>query len=169
MNEILQQMTNSDAQTVIAAAALISSIAIPLILYQGQKRRETLEFIQAVRSMWVSIDTVVLQSDDLIEAADAIIAPGAQAFSVQERRQTWMAMLILNAVYMDYLGAINGFHPKLGVIFWSRSKALEPIRELLKTYVQGDLFYELSQSVVAYDKEFRDLCREMRKSQGSPA
>ena len=154
MNEQMFQMMSSVAQSVIALAALIASIAIPLIIYKAQKRRETLEFIHAVRTMWISIDTTVLQRDELMEIADSILEPHVPNRDLKERQRSWIALMILNAVYMDYLGAKNGFHSKM---------ALSGLSAFLKDFLINDAVFQKTQSE-AYDAGFRQFCREVKQS-----
>ena len=148
------QYMSSIAQTVIALAALIASIAIPLVLHRAQRRREALEFIHAVRSMWVSIDTIVLQRDELLQVAEAIPEAGAEPTGVARHQERWLSLMFLNAFYMDYLGATHGFHPE---------QALETLRQVLKSYVANERFYALTQYPGAYDPGFREFCRSARQ------
>lgn len=155
MNEQTFQLISGITQSVIALAALIASIAIPLILYKAQKRRETLEFIHAVRTMWVSIDTVILQRDDLIEVADSILDPRGKEKDIKERQRSWIALMVLNTVYMDYLGAKNGFHSQ---------QALQTITNFLQIFLTSDTAYQMTQNDGAYDSEFRAHCSKIKLS-----
>ncbi|MBS3896358.1 hypothetical protein [Silanimonas sp.] len=154
MEESTLQLISVVAQTMIAVLALVASIAIPLRIRNAQRRRETLDFIHAVRTMWISIDSVVVQDDELLKIADSVLAPGSEALTPAERKKNWISLMVLNAIYMDYLGVINGFHSKQG---------LKMVRHSLRTLLVDDGFYHLTQSR-AYDDGFRELCQEVRKA-----
>jgi hypothetical protein len=159
MEENTLQLISVIAQTTIAVLALVASIAIPLRIRNAQRRRETLDFIHAVRSMWISIDSVVLQDDELLQIADSVLAPDTGALTVAERKKNWISLMVLNAIYMDYLGAINGFHSK---------QALETLRHSLGTLLADERFYQLTQSRGAYEDGFRLLCQDVRKAHTVP-
>jgi hypothetical protein len=153
MNQSTLQILNAVTQTLITLSGLIASIAIPIVIYRGQKRRETLEFILAIRNMWVSIDTIVLQNPGFLEIADSFLDPKGEKKSIKERKKTWLSLMVLNAIYMDYLGIKNGFHTKT---------ALQAISYSLENYVIDDEFYSLTQNLGAYDNDFRALCKGLK-------
>lgn len=155
MEENTLQLISTIAQIVIALAALVASITIPLRIRSAQRQRETIDLIHAVRSMWVSIDSVVLQNDELIEIADSILDPRGKPASVRERKKKWIALMVLNAVYMDYLGASKGFHSRDG---------MRAVRKFLERLLVDDALFALTQKGGAYEDGFCDLCSEVRDS-----
>lgn len=155
MDDQFLQQVSSVAQAVIALAALIASIAIPYVVHQAQRRRESLEFIHAVRSMWISIDAIVLQRDELLQIAESIPNPTTELTGVARQQERWISLMFLNAFYLDYLGATKGFHSE---------EALQVLRQPLKNYVANDRFYALTQDPGAYDPGFREFCRGAKSS-----
>jgi len=66
--------------------------------------------------------------------------------------------MILNAIYMDYLGAKKGFHS---------DRALDTIGKSLEKYLADDEFYEHTQNPGAYDDGFRKMCKRIKEKKPS--
>lgn len=152
MDPITLQTVSGMAQAVIALAALIASIAIPFVMYQGQRRRETVEFIRSVREM-LTVDATALENPELLDIADQSLAPESRTRSQAERKKSWLGLMVLNIVYMDFRGAKQGFHAEA---------ALQTLEMALRTMLRDDEMYQLTQSPAANDKAFREFCRGIR-------
>ena len=143
------------AQTIIALAALIASISVPVVLYRGQKRRERLELIRALREMWVSIDAALIHDDRLLRIADEFLDPDSRTLSPDQRAKKWLGYMTLNVVFMDYLCAKHGVHER---------DAMVSLKAHLSRLLRDPDIFALTQSSAAYEPGFRTLCRTIHDS-----
>ena len=133
-------------------AALVAGIVIPIILYRSQKQKATLDYIKAGRDSWIQIDLALIGSPALLRQADSILAPGSKAVSDEERQKTWIALMILNVAFTDFIGLKYGYHEQ---------EEKETLNNFIKTLMRDELTYKLSQQ--AYNRAFRETCEQARK------
>lgn len=132
-------------------AAVVAGIVIPVILHRAQKQKATLDYIKAGRDSWIQIDLGLIGNPALLRLADSILAPGSEASSDEERQKTWIALMILNVAFTDFIGQKYGYHEQ---------EEKETLNNFIKTLMRDELTFKLSQQ--AYNEAFRATCREAR-------
>jgi len=129
-----------------------ASIMIPIILYRSQKQKATLDYIKSGRDSWIQIDLGLLHNPNLLRQADSFLAPSSAAKSDEERQRTWLALMILNVAFSDFIGLKYGYH---------EAEEKNMLYNFISTLMQDELIYHLSQQ--AYNEGFREACRKLRK------
>lgn len=130
----------------------IASILIPIILYRSQKQKATLDYIKSGRDSWIQIDLALIGRPSLLRQADRILSPDSEQLSDEEREKIWLALMILNVAFSDFIGLKYGYHERE-----ERKTLLGFIRNLMK----DETTYNLSQN--AYNEAFRAACRTARR------
>lgn len=137
---------------VCTLATGLASIVIPVILYRSQKQKATLDYIKAGRDSWIQIDLGLMGRPELLRQADSILAPDSAGASDDERQKTWIALMILNVAFSDFIGLKYGYHEQ------EEKKMLD---NFIKTLMRDELTFKLSQQ--AYNEAFRAACRKARQ------
>lgn len=138
---------------VCTLATGMASIVIPIILYRTQKQKATLDYVKSGRDSWIQIDLSLMGNPHLLRQADSILAPDTGDLSDEQRQKTWMALMILNVAFSDFLGLKYGYHEQ-------DEKGM--LDTFIRTLMRDELTYRLSQQ--AYNEAFRAACRKARQA-----
>lgn len=144
----IMEITSFIASLLTGAA----SILIPIILYRSQKQKATLDYIKSGRDSWIQIDLGLLHNPHLLRQADSFLAPNSTMKNDEERQRTWLALMILNVAFSDFIGLKYGYH---------ETEEKDMLHNFISTLMQDELVYELSQN--AYNEDFRATCRKARR------
>ncbi|CAD5107492.1 hypothetical protein [Zestomonas carbonaria] len=137
----------------------IASVVIPVILYRSQKQKATLDYIKAGRDSWIQIDLGLLDKPDLLRQAESILSSGSEPPSDEEIQRKWLALMILNVAFSDFIGLKYGYH---------ELEERDKLFNMIKSLMADEDIYRLSQQ--AYNEEFRKECRKAREeATGAPA
>ncbi|MBM7060104.1 hypothetical protein JQX08_05235 [Pseudomonas sp. UL073] len=131
----------------------VASIVIPVILYRSQKQKATLDYIKAGRDSWIQIDLGLLDKPVLLRQAESILSPGAELPSDEAIQRKWLALMILNVAFSDFIGLKYGYH---------ELEERDKLFNLIKGLMADEGNYRLSQQ--AYNEEFRQECRKAREA-----
>ncbi|UVE16916.1 hypothetical protein NVV93_15130 [Pseudomonas sp. LS44] len=135
--------------TLLTGAA---SIVIPVILYRSQKQKATLDYIKAGRDSWIQIDLGLLDKPHLLRQAESLLAAGGELPSDEEIQRKWLALMILNVAFSDFIGLKYGYH---------ELEERDKLYNLIKALMVDESVYQLSQN--AYNQQFRDECTKARQ------
>lgn len=130
----------------------IASILIPIILYRSQKQKATLDYIKSGRDSWIQIDLALIGRPALLRQADSILSPGSEHISDAEREKIWLALMILNVAFSDFIGLKYGYHER---------EEKKVLHGFIRNLMQDETTFSLSQN--AYNEAFRAACRDARK------
>jgi hypothetical protein len=143
------QLWSTVAQVALSFAALIASVAIPLVIYYGQRRLARLEYIRSMRDSWLTIDTAVIHDERLMKLADEVNDPSAGELSADDRTRKWFGYMFMNIAFADFLGSQYRLNYK---------GALTQVRSGLKNLLRCSAVRSI---VEAYPPDFRALCSEL--------
>lgn len=129
----------------------VASIVIPVILYRSQKQKATLDYIKAGRDSWIQIDIGLLDKPQLLRQAEHILSPGSELPDDETIQRKWIALMILNVAFSDFIGLKYGYH---------ELEERDKLYNLIKNLMADESIYSLSQN--AYNEEFRLECRKAR-------
>ena len=154
MNTETISVISALAQVIIAIAAVIASIAVPIVIHNSQHRFACLEYAKSMHETWIAIDLAILNDEKLMICFDSVNESRTLSASAtpEERKRRWVAYIILNIAYSYYLGHIHRLHPD-----WSDSD----FQRWLNKIAANDDLYRIATN--AYSGKFRQLCIDARK------
>lgn len=145
------------AQTLLALAALIGSVAVSMLVWYGTRRIAKLDYERSIREAWIAVDTAALSNDQMLVMADTLMDPKNENDDLERRRRRWFAYTVLNAITSSYFGAKHN-------LTQSQKVTIEGCRQLLGPLLRHDEIFEITQGH-GYEDEFSEFCREIRKEQ----
>jgi hypothetical protein len=102
------QLISTTAQAVIALAALIASVCIPLALERRSKRQARAQYQKSIHDMWMHFDEVALTSTEYLKLADSILEPHNGHLTDGERVKRWLGYMIWNMVHCSFMAIEHG-------------------------------------------------------------
>ncbi|MFO1291837.1 MAG: hypothetical protein U1F07_02040 [Rubrivivax sp.] len=146
-----------DATVWLEFASKVGSVAIPLVgtvftIYfkRAQDRQAAAQYIQSVREAWLRIDEVALTNPLVLRHMHSVLAPSDRGLSDEQIMRKWAAYMILNAVYLDFLGAQVGL---------GHAETMSNVEATLQMIVAQTDLYPLTQT--GYRRDFHALARRL--------
>jgi hypothetical protein len=145
---------NDLAQLITAIAAVIASVAIPVVIERRSRRHARVEYMKSIHDMWMHFDAVALSDHRLLELADEFNDPDTSHATIDERRKKWLAYMVINIHFARFVAA----EQDLSVDPFP--EAMGGLCESLRRLVRDPVAYAITQN--AYQGRFKALCEELR-------
>jgi hypothetical protein len=142
------------AQSLLAVAALLSSVAVALYVWYGQAEMTKRQIEKSTRDSWIAVDLAALANDGTLIAADNLMDPKNAQDPIEKRRKRWFGYAIMNIIIERYDAAQQG-------LIGPKEDAINSCKELLSVLVADDDIYEITQGH-GYETRIKALSREIR-------